>query len=151
MLVCPLGAQTHIAADLGHQILNAGLDADECYRVRDIEISEDDARFYLTDGYLMFGKPVNGAPADSRLFRRYRWRRRRSSAAAARPFRAQIDGGFTGAPNLNEHFARPRSSLPMTRRKSLLEQIQRERGTKKLPEIGAIMMERWGSLVAQSA
>src|SRR5580698_1143458 len=61
-LVCPAFAQSHTAADLGQAVLAAGLDRSACYHVRDLEISEEDARFYLTDGYIMFGTPVNGAP-----------------------------------------------------------------------------------------
>src|SRR5689334_2921380 len=97
-------AQTHTAADLGRALLTAGLDPAECYHVRDVEISQEDAQFYLTDGYLIFGKPVNGAPV-------------------AAVFSADTDGGdaevlmfppnraerkslasYTGAPNLDEHF-----------------------------------------------
>ena len=68
-LILPLApnalAQTHAAADLGRQVVAAGLDPNECYKVRDLEITEEDARFFLTEGYLMFGKPVNGAPLSA--------------------------------------------------------------------------------------
>ena len=100
-----LPAQTTSAADLGRAVLTAGLDASACYRVRDLEISQEDAQFYLTDGYLIFGKPVNGSPV-------------------AAVFTADVDGGdaevlllppnrserktlagYTGSPNLDEHFS----------------------------------------------
>ncbi len=55
-------AQTRSAAALGKQVLEAGLDASECYRVRDLELPIEDAQFYFTEGYLIFGKPVDGAP-----------------------------------------------------------------------------------------
>ena len=54
---CPLLAQPHTAADLGRAVLSAGLDRSACFHVRDLEFSEEDAQFYLTDGYLIFGKP----------------------------------------------------------------------------------------------
>ena len=45
-LCLPLApAQTRIAADLGRAVIAAGLDASEFYRVRDLENSEQDARF----------------------------------------------------------------------------------------------------------
>src|SRR5580658_8621847 len=50
------------AAELGKAVLTAGLDPSACYRIRDLEILEEDAQLYLTDGYIIFGKPVNGAP-----------------------------------------------------------------------------------------
>ena len=36
------------------------LDAGECYRVRDLALPKDEARFFFTDGYLIFAKPVAG-------------------------------------------------------------------------------------------
>ena len=47
-------AQTHTASELGKEVVNAGLDANECYRVRDLEINEEEAVIVLTEGYLMF-------------------------------------------------------------------------------------------------
>ena len=32
-------------------------------RVRDLTLTKDDLRLYFTDGYLIFGKPVDGDPA----------------------------------------------------------------------------------------
>ncbi|MGC8792380.1 MAG: hypothetical protein ACP5U2_03200, partial [Bryobacteraceae bacterium] len=40
--------------------LAAGLDPQACYRIRDLHFSREDLRFYFTDGYLIFGKPVRG-------------------------------------------------------------------------------------------
>ncbi len=143
----PIVAQPpHIAADLGRSILAAGLDPGECYRVRDLEISEEDARFFLTDGYLMFGKPVNGAPLTA-------------------VFSADTDGGdalvlllppdrserksmaaYTGAPNLNEHFAQAAFIFSESSARGLLERV-RASGARNSPDIGAIMRERWGQTV----
>src|SRR5436305_644052 len=105
LLARAAAAQSHAAADLGRSVISAGLDTNECYRVRDIEISKDEARIYLTDGYLMFGKPVNGAPltavfsadtdgGDGEILLLPPDRSERKSMAA-----------YAGAPNLNEHFA----------------------------------------------
>ena len=57
-----LGAQARSAASLGKLILESGLDPNECYRVRDLELPVEDVHFYFTEGYLIFGKPVEGAP-----------------------------------------------------------------------------------------
>ena len=62
MAAVPAFGQASKAAGLGRAVISAGLDPSECYRVRDMEFSVDDARFYLTEGYLIFGKAVNGAP-----------------------------------------------------------------------------------------
>ena len=92
------------ALEVSRSLREAGLDPEECYRVRDLSLHREDIRLYFTDGYLMFGKPVAGA---------------RFSAV----FTADIEGGeaevillppraseraslakFTGSPNLNERF-----------------------------------------------
>ena len=64
-LATVLLAQKPTAAELGRAVLAAGLDPSACYRVRDLQISQEDAQFYLTDGYIIFGKPVNGAPVSA--------------------------------------------------------------------------------------
>src|SRR5271154_1307281 len=55
---CAFGAPT--AAELARSIREAGLDPEECYRVRDLSFQREDIRIYLTDGYLVFTKPVAG-------------------------------------------------------------------------------------------
>lgn len=61
-LVCaPLGlAQS--GQQLLDEILSVELDPEACYRVRDVFVEREDIRLYLTDGYLIFGKPVAGRP-----------------------------------------------------------------------------------------
>ena len=143
----PLLAQpAHVAADLGRGILDAGLDTAQCYRVRDLEISEEDARFFLTDGYIMFGKPVNGAPltavfsadtdgGDAEVLLLPPDRSERKSMAA-----------YTGAPNLSEHFAQAAFIFTESSARGLLERV-RASGARNSPDIGALMQERWGRVV----
>ena len=54
----PLPAGT--VSDLAKAVRENTLDRDECYRVRDLTLVKDDLRIYLTDGYMIFGKPVAG-------------------------------------------------------------------------------------------
>lgn len=96
----PAERGARIAAALRETVL----DANECYRVRELNFQQGDARFYLTDGYLIFGAPVEGrrvlaafyAPEainDAEILLRPPDRGERAALAAA-----------TGTPNLNEHF-----------------------------------------------
>lgn len=62
------------AAELSKSIRDASLDPDQCYRVRDVRLQKEDIKVYLTDGYLIFSKPVAG--------------QRRSAV-----FTAEVDGG----------------------------------------------------------
>ncbi len=147
VLAAPATAQKHAAAELGKQVAVAGLDMDNCYRVRDIEITHDEVRISLTEGYLMFGKPVNGQPltavfsadtdgGDGEILLLPPDRSERKSMAA-----------YIGSPNLNEHFDQAALLFTDDTAKSLLEQVQAS-GAKKTPEFAAIMNERWGRVVA---
>lgn len=147
-IVCPAFAQSHAAADLGRAILAAGLDRSACYHVRDLEISEEDAQFYLTDGYLIFGKPVNGAPI-------------------AAVFSAELGDGdaevlllppnrserkalsrYTNSPNLDEHFTNAIFLFTETQARGLAEQIRVKGEARQAPEVGAVLADQWSSTVA---
>ena len=102
-LLLPFPALAGKAADLAREIRENSFDRDECYRIRDLTLVKEDIRVYLTDGYLIFSKPVAG---------------QRMAAV----FSAEVEGGdgevillppdraerrslsaFIGAPNLDEH------------------------------------------------
>ncbi len=137
-------AQPPSAAELGRAVLKAGLDPSACYRVRDLEISEEDAQFYLTDGYIIFGKPVNGAPVtavfsaeveggDAEVLMLPPNRSERKSLA-----------GYTGSPNLDEHFTNAVFLFTEAKARELAGQM---RG-KAEPEVGALLADQWSPVVA---
>jgi hypothetical protein len=144
-IACVAGAygQAHTASDLGHQILAAGLDPAECYHIRDIQIHQDDVNFYLTEGYLIFGKPVNGAPVSA-------------------VFTTDVEGGdaevvllppdraerrtlsaFTESPNLDEHFTQAIFFFTDGTAKSLTDSIRANPLTEKSSTYGLLMADRW--------
>jgi hypothetical protein len=149
LLACALAsAQSHVANDLGRAVLTAGFDLATCYHVRDLEISEEDAQFYLTDGYLMFGKPVNGAPV-------------------AAVFSAVVDGGdaeilllppnrserkalssYTSSPNLDEHFKNAIFFFTEARARGLAAQIRAKGEAAPSPEIAALLSDQWSTVLA---
>jgi hypothetical protein len=128
---------------LGHQVLAADLDPDECYHVRDIQIHQDDVTFYLTEGYLIFGKRVNGAPlsavfttdveggdAEVVLLPPDRAERRTLSA-------------FTGAPNLDEHFSQAVFFFTDGTAKSLADSVRANPSNEKSSTYGRLVADRW--------
>ena len=142
------GSAAHAAADLGKSLVGAGLDPARCYRIRDVILSREDARFYLTDGYIIFGKPVNGAPVSA-------------------VFSADTEGGdgevlmlppdrserrslasYTGAPTLDEHFSSALFFFTSAEDRALLGEIQKRPGVRNVPDIGVLMAERWNPRVA---
>jgi hypothetical protein len=83
----------------------AGLDPNECYRLRDLNFSADRAKFFFADGYLILGRAINGRRitalfstdvegGDGELLLLPPNRAERQSIAA-----------FTGSPTLDEHFS----------------------------------------------
>jgi hypothetical protein len=136
------------AAELTRSLREMGLDPAACYRVRDLSFAKEDVRLYLTEGYLIFSKPVMG----QRL---------------AAIFTADVEGGdgevilipptrgerqslasFTQAPNLDEHL---RSALLISTDGSaaaLLDRMQKEGAGKPAPEMGAILANQWSPVVS---
>ena len=134
------------AAGVSRQAREAGLDPEQCYRVRDISFSKEDIRIYLTDGYLIFGRPVNG---------------RRITAV----FSADVEGGdaellvmpptrserlslatFTESPTLNEHFQSSVMIFTDDTAPLLAEAVQAA-GAPKSPEMGALLASSSDSVV----
>ncbi len=142
-----LHAAAPTAAELGRAVRSTTLDPAECYRVHDLEFAEADARFYLSGGYLIIGKPVQGGPV-------------------AAVFTADIEGGdaevmlfppdrserqslakHTGTPNLDEHFTAAIFLFTDSGVRELLKRVRSDGGSRKAPDIGALMADRWNSAI----
>src|SRR5262245_56798334 len=93
------------AADLAHQITGAALDSEQCYRVRDITLTREDVRFYFTDGYLIFGKPVGPAPVAAAFVASVQGGDAETLVLPPTKSERESLSSFTGSPNLNEHFS----------------------------------------------
>lgn len=131
------------AADLARALHENSFDQSECYRVRDITVVKEDLKIYLTDGHLIFSKPVAG---------------RRIAAA----FRADVDGGdgevilmppnraeraslasYTNSPNLNEHFRAALFLFTGPDYDAILSQLPRNSANKKVTDVAVAMDQMW--------
>ncbi|MGD0359991.1 MAG: M1 family aminopeptidase [Bryobacteraceae bacterium] len=131
------------AADVAREVREISLDPGECYRVRDLALPRDEIRIFLTDGYLIFAKPVAGV---------------RMSAV----FTSNVEGGdaellvlppnrgerqslasYTGSPNLDEHFVAAALIFSDDTYAKLNAQIHQNAANRKAPEMGAMMAEHW--------
>ncbi len=139
------------ASDVARQVREISLDSGECYRVRDLSLPKDEARIFLTDGYLIFAKPVAGI---------------RMSAV----FTTDVEGGdaevlvlppnrgerrslasYTGSPNLDEHLIGAVLIFSDDTYTKLTEQIRQNGANRNVPEMGAIMAEKWTPVVRNIA
>lgn len=149
LLALPLAAQAagQTAAETARAVRDAGLDPDQCYRVRDVNLYKEDIKLYFNDGYLIFSKPVAGE-------------------RIAALFTGEIEGGdgeilllppqrgerqslarFTGSPNLNEHFHTALLIFSDDSGRMLLESIANGSG-RKAPEMAPLLAERWAPVVS---
>jgi hypothetical protein len=133
------------AADVARAIRENSFDRDECYRVRDLTLIKEDIHVYLTDGYLIFSKPVAGRPI-------------------AAVFLADTDGGdgevmllppdraerrslatYIDSPNLDEHFRGAVFLFTGDVYDALKKQLPDNPANRKIPELGAVLDEQWTS------
>jgi hypothetical protein len=136
------------AAELVRAVHDAALDPTECYRVRDLSFRKDDISIYFTDGYLIFSKPAGG---------------QRVSAV----FTTNVEGGdgevillpptrgereslasYTHSPNLDEHVAAAMMIFTNGAGTALRDRIEKEGLGKKVPEMGALLADKWSPVAA---
>ncbi len=134
-------------ADLARRLADAGLDPDSCYHVRDLSLARGDIRFYFNDGYLVFGKPVQGSRiaavfvaneegGDAEVLLMPPTRSERLSLSA-----------YAKSPNLNEHF---RSAVLVFSDDTYAElegRIRQAGEPRKSPERGLLIAQEWDPVV----
>ena len=151
MVLCARLAAAGVASSLANGIREISLDPEECFRVRELNLTKEDARIFLTDGYLIFSKPVAGRPI-------------------AAVFTADVEGGdaevlvmppnraerrslasYTGSPTFNEHFAAAVLLFTDNTATTLLDQIRANPFNSKSAEMGALMADNWTPVVRNIA
>ena len=144
-----LNAET--PSELAEQIRKLRLDPEACYLVRDAHFAREDLRFYLTEGVLIFAKPVGG----KRL---------------AAIFSADVDGGdaeillmpptkgerlslsaFTSTPNLDEHFKGALFLFTDESGAELMKALEERGEPRKSMERGLLMASKWDDAIANVA
>jgi len=136
------GLRAGPASDLANQIRKSALDTEACYRVRDLRFARDEIKLYLTDGYLIFGAPINGS---------------RVSAV----FTTEVEGGnaelllmppflperkslaaFAKSPNLSERFQQAIMVFTDEAAAELFEMVKAT-AARRSPEMGMLLSDKW--------
>ena len=150
-LFLPVALSAGPAADLAKSIRELGFDRDQCYRVRDVTFVKEDIRIYLTEGHLMFSKPVAGRPiaavfsadgegGDAEVILLPPDRAERRSLAT-----------FIQTPNLDDHFRTALFLFTGNEYAELRAALEGSPSNKKMPEIGALMDEQYGPVLRNLA
>jgi hypothetical protein len=134
-------------AELGRRIVDAGLDPEECYQVRDLRFSREDLRVYLTEGFLIFGKEVSGA----RLTAVFSGEMENGDAEVLvmPPSRAERMSlaSYAKVPNLDEHFRSAVLVFTDETYAELMKQIQARGAPRKSPERGVLLADQWNPVI----
>ena len=138
-------------AELGRRILDAGLDPEECYQVRDLRFAREDLRIYLTEGYLIFGKSVNGSrtsavfsgdieEGDAEILVLPPTRAERLSLAS-----------YAQEPNLDEHFDSAVFIFSDETYAELMKRIREHGAPRKSAERGLLLAQQWAPIIRNFA
>jgi hypothetical protein len=139
------------AAELAKGIAQAGLDPQSCYRVRDLTLAKEDLRLYFTDGYLIFGKPIDGDPITAVFVTTLQGGDAEIMALPPNRGERQSLASFTHSPNLDEHFRLAVMLFTDQTYRDLLAQIGDNPSNKKSPEMGLTMAPEWTPVVRNLA
>src|SRR6266446_2896570 len=137
------------AADLARCIAQSELDSDQCYRIRDITLTKEDVRLYFTDGHILFGQPVAGAPLAAVFVTSVQGGDAEVLVLPPNKSERQSLASFTGSPNLNEHFKAAVLLFTDETYRDLMAQIRDSPSTKHTPEMGLTLAPEW-TMVARN-
>ncbi len=130
------------AADTAALLREASFDAGRCYRVRDFSILRDDVKLFLTDGYLILAKPVDGAPLAA--FFSAETEQGDGELLLVPPDASERAAlaHHTQTPTLNEHF-KGALLLFTDRTGAEIEALIAERQLQPVAEMGALLAGQW--------
>ena len=147
LFLLPLVQAAGPAAELARAIRENTFDRDECYRVRELRLAKEDIKIYLTDGHLIFAKPVAGHRTaavfvadtdggDAEIILMPPDRAERRSLAA-----------YTHTPNLDEHFHMAMFLFTDDDYAALRSQMAENPFNRKTPEIAGLLDDEYGEML----
>lgn len=131
------------AAKMAGLIRETSLDPDECYQVRDLSLVREDIRIFLTDGFLIFGKPVNGRHYSAVFVTREEIGDAELLVFAPNRGERLALATYTGSPTLNEHFKVAVMLFADDTYGRLMEQVRSHGEPRKSPERGILLEQEW--------
>ena len=145
-----MAAWAQTAAELGVQLRELTLDPDECYRVHDLNLAREDLKFYFTDGYLIFSKPVAGRTVAAVFSAENEGGDAELLVLPPNPGERMSLAAFTKSPNLNEHFGSALLLFTDGAGEELLARI-REGEVRRSKDLGLLLADNWKPVVRNLA
>ena len=150
LLAAPL-LSAATALEIARAVDEAGLDPNECYRLRDLNFSVDRAKFYFADGYLILGRAINGHRITALFSTDVEGGDGEVLMLAPNRAERQSIAAYTGSPTLDEHFSAAFLMFSPEILGQFTEQIQANPSAKKAPEMGALLDSKFSSVARNIA
>ena len=153
LLICASllsGAEDQLAA-VRTGLQQLAIDPSQTYRVRELELNEGGAKFYLAEGVLAFATPVDGQRIAA-VFTTASSEAGDAEVIVLPPIAAERASlaRFTKTPNLDEHFSSALLFFSNGTAEELLRQIH-ARPVHPAPELGIDIAASFGSILQKSA
>ena len=136
-------------------IQDLDLDPDRCFRVRDVFLQREDAKFFFTDGHLIFAKPVLGRVVAALFLATNPSDTGELLLMPPDPAERQSTARFLGETILNEKFRNAMLFFTDDTAEELDLAIRESPGSRLDPEVGARIAPRWSivlrNLIERSA
>ncbi len=142
LLPFPGWAATSLAS-LSTQLRENLLDPEACFQVRDFPFRRYEARLYLTDGFLIFRKPIDGKRPGALFVAAEEAGDAEILLIPPNRLERQSLNAFTGAPTLNEHFRLAAFLFSDGSGERWLAELEGNPAAKRLPDRGVLLAERW--------
>lgn len=143
-------AQADSAGRLGQisaQLRENLLDAEACFEVRDFQFRRHEARIFLSDGYLIFRRPIDGRRMGALFVAKEEIGDAEILLIPPNRLERVSLNAFIGAPTLEEHFRLAAFLFSDGTGEAWFEQLSQDPTAKRRPERGAILAESWNSTV----
>ncbi len=148
--VFAVAAWGQTAAEVGRQLREVTLDPGQCYRVRELSLPHEDLKLYLTDGYLIFSRPVAGRIVSAVFSGDNEGGDAEVLVMPPNPGERMSLAKFIKSPNLNEHFRAALMLFTDNSGEELRRQIEAG-GMETSKDRGLLLADNWSPVVQNLA
>lgn len=134
-------------AELSLALKQAQLDPEACFRVRDFTYRRNEVRIYLTEGVLMFRKPVNGVRTGAVFVASEELEDAEILMIPPNRMERKSLASFTGSPNLDEHFRSAAFLFTDGTAERWIAELSQSTTARRSPERGVLVAESWNEVV----
>lgn len=141
------GAAPSRLGSVSAQLRENLLDAEACFEVRDFSFRRHEARIFLSDGYLIFRRPMEGKRIGAIFVAKEEIGDAEILLIPPNHLERVSLNSFIGAPTLDEHFRLAAFLFSDGTGDAWYEQLSQDVTAKRRPERGALLAEAWNGTI----